>query len=237
MSAWRVPSLIIAALLASGPLAAHFEILSPLRGFEIFGVGVVLALLSAIALGGAAAYAALYGRAWRRAAVRAALLPIGVVVVVLGLQAQGGGGPFNDVTTDLEDPPVFHAGPAAGIGYPEDFVAMQRKQYPDLGPRHLSASVEASWTRALEAARAMPRWQITSADPDAGQIEAVATTRVFRFRDDIAVRLRPEQAPPGAVSEGSDTRIDIRSRSRDGRGDLGANAARIRRYLAALGGV
>jgi len=34
--------------------------------------------------------------------------------------------------------------------------------------------------------------------------------------------------------DGNGSRIDIRSHSRHGRGDLGVNAARIRKYLAAL---
>lgn len=245
MSVWRTPSLIIAALLALGPLAAHFEILAPLQGFALFGFGVVFALISAISLGGAAAFAALYGRAWRGRALRGALFPLAVVVIVLGLQAQRGGAAFNDVTTDLENPPVFQNGPAAGVAYPEDFVAMQRANYPDLAPRRLSASPGASFDRALAVAGSMPRWQITSADPEAGRIEAVATTRVFRFRDDIIIRVRSEGLPPvsgagasgesGGQGEGG-TRIDVRSRSRDGRGDLGANAARILRYMDGLGG-
>ena len=62
-------------------------------------------------------------------------------------------------------------------------------------------------------------------DAEAGEIEATETTATFRFVDDVAVRLRP-------VEEG--TRVDVRSKSRDGQGDLGANAARIRRLLDAL---
>jgi len=36
------------------------------------------------------------------------------------------------------------------------------------------------------------------------------------------------------TSDGGGSRIDIRSHSRQGRGDLGVNAARIRKYIAAL---
>jgi len=63
------------------------------------------------------------------------------------------------------------------------------------------------------------------ADPAAGTIEATDTSRIFRFVDDIVVRIRPE-------AEGA--RIDVRSKSREGKGDLGANAARIRRLRDAL---
>ena len=51
-----------------------------------------------------------------------------------------------------------------------------------------------------------------------GRIEAVARTRILRFADDITIRIRPRV-------DGS--RIDIRSVSRLGEHDFGANAARI----------
>ena len=55
-----------------------------------------------------------------------------------------------------------------------------------------------------------------------GQIELVARTPIMGFRDDLAIRIRVD--PDGA-------RIDVRSASRYGRHDLGANASRIRSLL------
>ena len=55
-----------------------------------------------------------------------------------------------------------------------------------------------------------------------GQIEAVARTAIMGFRDDVAVRIRATR--DGAL-------IDVRSASRYGRHDLGANASRIRSLL------
>jgi uncharacterized protein (DUF1499 family) len=72
----------------------------------------------------------------------------------------------------------------------------------------------------------MPTWEITFTDPATGAIEAVATTLVFGFQDDIVIRVRP--APHGG------SRVDLRSKSRDGRGDIGANAARIRAFIREL---
>jgi uncharacterized protein (DUF1499 family) len=69
-------------------------------------------------------------------------------------------------------------------------------------------------------------WEIVAADVAAGRIEATATTPWFGFRDDIVVRVAP-------ASAGS--RIDVRSVSRVGKSDLGANAKRIRAFLARLG--
>ena len=52
-----------------------------------------------------------------------------------------------------------------------------------------------------------------------------ATSLLFGFKDDVVVRITP--LPAGS-------RIDIRSRSRVGRGDTGTNAQRVRAYLKRL---
>jgi uncharacterized protein (DUF1499 family) len=61
--------------------------------------------------------------------------------------------------------------------------------------------------------------------PAEGRIEAVDTTKWFGFHDDIVVRIK---------AEGRGSRVDIRSKSRDGRSDLGVNAQRIRAFTEKL---
>jgi uncharacterized protein (DUF1499 family) len=68
-------------------------------------------------------------------------------------------------------------------------------------------------------------WDLVAADAAAGRIEATDTTFWFGFKDDVVIRLRP-------ADEGS--RVDVRSLSRVGGGDVGTNAKRIRTYLDAL---
>ena len=68
-------------------------------------------------------------------------------------------------------------------------------------------------------------WKVTAADAREQRIEATDTTFWFGFVDDIVIRIRPE---------GVGSRIDVRSLSRVGVGDLGANASRIRRYRDTL---
>jgi uncharacterized protein (DUF1499 family) len=139
---------------------------------------------------------------------------------------------INDFTTDVSDPPAFrHAGslPAnAGrdLSYPASFAALQQSCCADLRPARLAVGPDEGFARARRAAETMPAWTITRAEPETGTIEAVATTRVFGFQDDIAIRVRPDGA--------GKSRVDMRSKSRDGRGDIGANAARIRAYVAAV---
>lgn len=137
--------------------------------------------------------------------------------------------PIHDITTDTEDPPQFvdvlplrrgarnppeYDGPAV--------AAQQRAAWPDLGP--LEVGVDRARVHA-EARAAMARagWAVVGDDPATGRLEAVATTRWFRFKDDIVVRLRDR--PDGG------TRVDMRSKSRLGRSDLGTNARRVRTFL------
>ena len=70
-------------------------------------------------------------------------------------------------------------------------------------------------------------WELVDEEAAAGRIEATATTFWFGFEDDVVVRIRP--------ADGG-SRVDVRSVSRVGRGDVGANARRIRAYVQHLTG-
>lgn len=136
--------------------------------------------------------------------------------------------PIHDITTDIENPPVFvavlplriNAPNPAAYGGPE-IAAQQHKGYPDLGPLNLLVPPAQAFDQALAAARAMG-WEIVDSNPSEGRIEATDTTFWFGFKDDIVVRITP--------SNGG-SRIDVRSVSRVGRSDVGTNAKRIKKYL------
>lgn len=140
--------------------------------------------------------------------------------------------PFiHDITTDTEDPPVFvavlplRADAANPPEYPgEEVAAQQREAYPEVQPLETALSPAEAFARAEAVARDMG-WEIVAVEPAEGRIEATATTFWFGFKDDIVIRVRP-------TAEGS--RVDIRSKSRVGRSDVGANAARIRDFLQAF---
>jgi uncharacterized protein (DUF1499 family) len=68
-------------------------------------------------------------------------------------------------------------------------------------------------------------FEIVNAAPQEGRVEASQRTLFFGFVDDIVMRLEPE---------GTGTKVDVRSKSREGLSDLGANAARVRKILADL---
>ena len=78
---------------------------------------------------------------------------------------------------------------------------------------------------ALATARAMPGWTIDASDPQTGRIEASQASFWFGFVDDVVIRV---------AGDGPGSRVDLRSLSRQGVGDLGVNARRVRAYLAAL---
>lgn len=138
---------------------------------------------------------------------------------------------INDVTTDFRDPPRFeavarlpeHAGKS--LSYPAEFAAIQKRIHPRIAPLHLQLAPAEAFRKVLQAARSMKRWRIVCEDSAALKLEAVATTALLRFRDDVAVEVRPS----GAGSE-----VHMRSRSRVGKGDLGANAQRIERFFERL---
>ena len=135
---------------------------------------------------------------------------------------------IHDITTDTENPPQFVALRALrlktfnGPEYAGDKVArIQKAAYPDIAPRIAADAPGRAFERALQAAKAMG-WQIVASDSGEGRIEATATTRWLRFKDDVVVRVTPH---------GAGSRIDARSKSRVGRSDFGANAKRIREYF------
>ena len=103
-------------------------------------------------------------------------------------------------------------------------MAAQAQAYPDLQTLQTDLAFEELFERAVRVASDMG-WEIYLQDANAGVIEAVDTTAIMGFKDDIVVRVRTNET--GAL-------IDLRSVSRVGIGDLGANAKRIQTFMAAL---
>lgn len=226
--------LAVLALLAvvAGPVLIHAGVATPFTGFRIFGFGL-LASLPALLLSLAALLRTRSPaqRAGRRRAVEATLLSgaLAALLVALALPARRVPA-IHDITTDPADPPGFLSAAgepgegAAGAVYPAENAALQQAAYPDLGPLLVAASAADTYAAAQRAASALG-WEVVRSDPAAGTLEATETSGVFRFVDDVSVRVRPQDG--GA-------RIDLRSRSRVGKSDVGANAARIRAFAGEL---
>lgn len=205
-------------------VAASFSIL---RASAFAGAGV--AVLAVVGVGLAAV-----GRRWPALVIAVVALAVALIVVWIPRNLQAAARsvpPIHDISTDTENPPVFVAiaerrrgapNPAAYAG--PDVAAQQKKGYPDLGPLTLPVPPDRVFP-AVEAAARRLGWEIVAVVPADGRLEATATTPWFGFKDDVVVRVVPAE-------RGS--RVDVRSKSRIGRSDLGANAKRIRAFQAEL---
>ena len=165
---------------------------------------------------------------WRRRARWALAINLAVAAWPLYMYHQVQTLPrIHDVSTDTANPPAFDAvlplrrGAKNPVDYVPATAVEQRKGYPDIVPLQLSLTPTVAFDNAERAARAMG-WQVVAAAPDKLRIEATDTTLLFGFKDDIVVRVTPQ---------GSGSLVDVRSLSRVGGSDFGANAKRVRAYL------
>ncbi len=216
----------------AGPIAVHAGLALPIQGFGLFLLGSLLLgflgfLLGAMALLRTRGTKGLQrSRAWIGTALGLALVAVPFVAAApwRGLPR------INDITTDPDNPPAFLAAarePAnqgRDLSYPASFAAQQRRAYPDIKPIMLAQPPAEAFVRAQRAAGQLG-WKTTYSDPAAGVFEVQEVSPTFLFVDDIVVRVRPE-------NEGS--RIDVRSKSRNGTGDLGMNAKRIRAFAQSV---
>jgi uncharacterized protein (DUF1499 family) len=214
-----------------GVAGAASGLLPPRVGFLLFGPAGLLLGLLALLLGvvGLARTGPASGRAGRPQAVRGTALGALLVAVVAILAIPGRRVPvINDITTNPEDPPQFEVA-AREIGRPlpypgESFAVQQRAAYPDVASIVIVAPPAQAFERAKDAVLGLGL-EIVHEDANAGRLEAQATSRIFRFVDDVVIRVRPT---------GQGSMIDVRSRSRDGRGDFGVNAKRIEALAEAI---
>lgn len=167
---------------------------------------------------------------WRKAIGGRTLLALPGSLLLLSILGSSDKPGIHDISTDLQDPPVFTAaqqqrGPASNsLETAPETLAIQAEAYPELQTLISELSYEEMFDRAVKTASDMG-WDIYLQDRNAGIIEAVDTTAVMNFKDDIVIRLRT-----GAAG----TLVDLRSVSRVGVGDVGANAARIDAFLERL---
>ena len=225
MTALLLP-LVGAVLLLLAPLGARAGLWSYLVGFLLIAISLVLG-----AIGGTLALVA---------AVKTPA-PMPIVATVVGLAVVTipvwmvlsfrGAPPIHDISTDTSNPPAFARllTMRQGARNPPDYdgpqvAAQQRAAYPDIQPLVVAEPPPRAFERALAAVGRLP-WAVVAADGAAGRIEAVDTTLWFGFKDDVVVRVS---------ADGSGSRIDVRSKSRVGVGDGGANARRVRALLDAL---
>ena len=136
---------------------------------------------------------------------------------------------LNDITTDTEHPPPFgklaSLRPPGTVAYPPKFAALQDEAYPDIAPLEFDVSPRVVYREALKLVEKR-KWQVVDEMPPEGgrngTIEAVARTLIMGFRDDVVIRVS---------AAGNGARVDVRSASRYGFNDFGANAQRVASLL------
>ena len=138
--------------------------------------------------------------------------------------------PLHDITTDIDDPPSFslsHEALAARKGFTPLSVAptlreLQLDAYPDVQPIILDLDANDAYQTVLNTVAAL-HWALADSQPPSGRlglghVDAIARGFLLGFPNDITIRIRPLAGQ---------ARIDIRSVSRIGQHDFGANARRI----------
>lgn len=222
-------------LLAVGIGGAHFSLIPPLRGFELFLLSAPIAVLAfLIGLLGIARTANEKRRAGRPIALAGTILGIAVaaptVFVIyswMSLRAPL----INDITTDFNNPPEFIRPPGmspAAMKYNRSYFApKQLAGYGKLGPLHLGEKPPDAFIRVESAAFTMPGWRIVWVDPMTRTIEGLQRSELFRFPDDFVIQVRPNPDGTGSL-------VEMRSRSRYGKGDFGVNYHRIKGFFAML---
>jgi len=176
------------------------------------------------------------------AALAALVLGAGLAAY-LGIQARTARSlpPIHDITTNLDDVPDFYRLPVRTDNFdtvpylgrddlhrmlPEErWEVLHREAYGDLKTIHVPWTPAQTIQRAADLARERD-WEFATLSPDAGVMEAVDTSRFFRFKDNVVLRAR--RAPQGGSF------VDMRSISRVGVSDIGVNAGRIRSFLKDL---
>ena len=140
---------------------------------------------------------------------------------------------IHDITTDTSNPPQFvmisnlRGKSDHPVAYDGPEVAeQQKKAYPALTSLRLDAPVNVVMQTAKNVLKNKMKLELIDVDSEPGRIEAVATTLLYGFKDDLVVRVQ-------AVSD-KQSLVDVRSKSRVGKSDLGQNAKRIQTFLDAL---
>lgn len=216
-------------LFASGSALAWLRIVPPMTGFGMFALGCLLGVvvtivgIVAILMGKTGPVVAL----WFLGAIPAGFLVYGMV--------SGRNYPLiNDISTDVADPPTFVRAQQLPendgweMAFPAENGELVLEHYPQVKSLPLAGTIDDVFGRAQQLATGEEDWTILGTDTGEKRrtIEGYSETGLFHFRDYFVIEIR--EIDDGAVV------VDMRSKSKDGRGDFGVNAARIREFLEKL---
>lgn len=224
---WIAVFLPLCGILA-GSVGAYFELIPSLRGFYIFLFSLWLGVL----IFGVGIFLFLRGR--KEAGFVLTVPGCIYIIMIAGYLLWDFSFPrINDITSDLDSPPTFvelqklPENADRDFNFPESYKPIIADRYQKLRGFEYPKSYDEVYLAALELAKANPEWVIIAESPEAGRIEGVATSTVFKFKSDFVIRVVSLSSRPVI-------RVDMRSKSRVGDSDLGANAKRILGFFRKL---
>ncbi len=221
--AWviTVPALI---LLRSGLLEYRVPFYTIVIAVLIAAIGLILLLLSMV-------MGVVRGNGLNIGTIGFVSLSLVLVAPAVLAIKEGASVPMiHDISTDLEQPLLYEkvlslrADSDNSLELSETVMTMQKEHYTNISPLELVGEKSNMFAKSIQQAEAMG-WEVVSQDLERGHIEAVVATRIMGFRDDVVIRIGQQD---------DKVRVDIRSASRVGQTDLGANAARIVAFLDGL---
>ncbi len=230
-----VSAVVLIVILVTGPLgyrSGWVELMPSFGSVLVAVLGGLLVFVTAAVMAIMAARQALAtDRNWLLVSMVIGLIPAGAMAPYLLAASVPA---IHDISTDTVHPPQFSAVVSLRHDAPNSLeysqtelaalVAAQKSAYPDVQPIDSDLAVAEALMRAEQVLREQGL-EIVAANAGAGTVEATDTTFWFGFKDDIVVRV---------TARGNGSRLDLRSVSRVGQSDIGANAARIRRFRGAF---
>lgn len=235
MSTWLKRSAIVSLLgFPIALLATRFGILTIKLSMLIVLLSLLLALFTCLAGGFLSIKQRHRYPPSAKNALTAMLISL-VPLIGLGLVVVGARDipRIHNVSTDTTDPPVFvrakelRTSEDNPLEYDAEILAsIQKAAYPNLQTLSVSMSKEQAREHTLVVIDQLG-WDLVDDNQAMSIIEATHTSRLWRFTDDIVIRFRSNQA-------NDQVSIDLRSVSRVGQSDLGANAKRIEAFLTAF---
>lgn len=224
--------LIQVALLAAAiilMLGYRFDMLP----FKVAFLGFALSLLCVFVVGIIVVGLSFFGKAsltggYKVLALLIAFAPVTAVMLSVGKKGLSVP-PIHNITTNIASPPAFNEAYMRRSASENsldiltgDEQLQHEKHYQNLKPLTTSLEAQAAYQRALKVAKQLG-WVIYHEAPKKLYFEAYEQTALFGFKDDVVVRILSTQAG---------SQVDLRSVSRVGKSDLGANAARIKKFIA-----
>ncbi len=219
-----------------GVLTQRFQILPFKVAFGSFALALlVLSVTAVVALLVLALSFGPLSNAVRMPSMMAFVLGFIPLVVVISVVGSGFKVPrIHDISTDPSNPLVFkHAQSLRKPGEnsiappSEKTLKLQAKFYTDIQPLSVDLAPEKAYERSLSVVNELG-WELTHSDKNERQIEALERTALFGFVDDIVIKVSPKSG------DATSSVINLRSVSRVGKSDLGANAKRIKRFFEAF---